>query len=81
MELTTADRGTYLKVDERITTDFYVDDIRLSDEFVIVPGLSEDAIIGAITMQKWRIKLDFEYDKVVIDPRIAEKMFKSLRRA
>ena len=49
-----------------------MDDVLLSDEFLIVPGLSEDAIIGAATMQKRRIKLDFELDKAVVDPKVAK---------
>ena len=56
----------------RVSLDFYMDDVLLSDEFLIVPGLSEDAIIGAATMQKWRIKLDFEHDKAVVDPKVAK---------
>ena len=50
---------------------FYIDDILLSDEFLVVPGLSEEAIIGAATLQKWRIKLDFEHDTVHVDPKVA----------
>ena len=36
---------------------------------MVVPGLSEEAIIGATTMQKWRIKLDFEHDEIITDAR------------
>ena len=54
------------------TLDFYIDDILLSDEFLVVPDLSEEAIIGAATMQKWRIKLDFEYDNVHVDPKVGK---------
>jgi predicted aspartyl protease len=75
----TADSNSYLTIAEKIIPEFYIDDIRLSDEFMVVPGLSEDAIIGAATMQKWRIKLDFEHDKVIIDPRVAEIMLKQFR--
>ncbi|MBK7807123.1 MAG: hypothetical protein IPJ51_12580 [Saprospiraceae bacterium] len=52
--------------------DFYMDDILLSDEFLVIPGLSEEVIIGAATMQKWRIKLDFEHDKAIVDPKVAK---------
>ncbi len=38
----------------------------------MVPGLSEEVIIGAATMQKWRLKLDFENDRVIVDPRVAK---------
>lgn len=46
------------------------DETLLSDEFLVVPNLSEEAIIGAATLQKWKIKLDFEHDQVIVDPRV-----------
>lgn len=52
--------------------DLYLNGFRLTDEFMIVPGLSEEAIIGATTLQKWKIKLDFEHDEVIVDPRVAK---------
>jgi Retroviral aspartyl protease len=76
MEVATAAVGHYLKIEERITVDFYIDDIRLSDEFYVIPGLSEDAILGVNTFQKWRIKLDFELDTVIVDPKVAKAMLK-----
>lgn len=79
MEVATASEGTYLKVSERITPDFYINDIRMSDEFMVVPNLSEEAIIGAATLQKWRIKLDFEHDTVIIDPKVAKAILKDLK--
>jgi hypothetical protein len=78
LEVATASAGNYLKIEERIITDFYIDDIRLSDEFMVIPGLSEDAIIGAATLQKWRIKLDFEHDTVIVDPKVAKAILKSM---
>jgi predicted aspartyl protease len=70
--LATASEGHYIEINERVTLDFYINDILLSDEFLVVPGLSEEAIIGAATLQKWRIKLDFEHDKVEVDPKVAK---------
>ncbi len=29
-------------------------------------------MIGALTMQKWKMKLDFENDRVEVDPRMAK---------
>ena len=78
LEVATASVGNYLKIEERIITDFYIDDIRLSDEFMVIPGLSEDAIIGAATLQKWRIKLDFEHNAVIVDPKVAKAILKSM---
>ena len=50
----------------------------VSDEFLVVPGLSEEVIIGAATMQKWRIKLNFEYDTAEVDPKVAKLILKNL---
>ncbi|MEP6512344.1 MAG: hypothetical protein ABJA79_00650 [Parafilimonas sp.] len=55
-----------------VRLDFFIHDILLSDEFLVVPGLSEEAIIGSATLQKWRIKLDLEHDTVIVDPRVAK---------
>lgn len=52
--------------------DFYLNGFCLTDEFMIAPGLSEEAIIGATTLQKWKIKLDSEYDEVIVDSRVAK---------
>jgi predicted aspartyl protease len=79
MEVATASEGHYVKISEALRADFYYDDIRLSDEFMVVPGLSEEAIIGVNTLQKWRIKLDFENDSVVIDPKVAKLILKELK--
>lgn len=79
MEVATASEGHFVKISEALRADFYFDDIRLSDEFMVVPGLSEEAIIGVNTLQKWRIKLDFENDTVVIDPKVAKLILKQLK--
>jgi hypothetical protein len=70
--IATASDHHFILVTQRIVLDFYIDDILLSDEFLLVPGLSEEAVIGAATMQKWRIKLDFEHDTVHVDPKVAK---------
>jgi hypothetical protein len=51
----------------------------LSDEFMVVKNLSEDAIIGVTTLQKWRIKLDFDTDSVEVDPKVAKAILKDLK--
>lgn len=76
----TASEGNYIEVKEVCRLEFYIDDVRLTDEFYIVPGLSEEAIIGATTMQKWRIKLDFEEDKPIVDPKVAKLILINLIR-
>lgn len=70
--ISTAAEGHYIEIKERVILDFYIHDILLSDEFLLVPGLSEEAIIGAATLQKWRIKLDFEHYTVIVDPKVAK---------
>ena len=76
LEIATAAIGHYLKITHVVRLDFYYQDIRLSDEFMVIPGLSEDVIIGVNTLQKWRIKLDFEHDTVIIDPKVAKAILK-----
>lgn len=79
MEIATASSAHFVIIEEAMRADFYHEDIRLSDEFMVVPGLSEEAIIGVNTLQKWRIKLDFEHDKVIINPKVAEYILKDLK--
>ncbi len=76
LEVATAAKGTYLRIEHAIRLDFYYNDIRLSDEFMVIPGLSEEVILGVNTFQKWRIKLDFEHDTVIIDPKVAKAILK-----
>lgn len=71
-KLATASEGHFIEIKEAVRLDFYIDDVLLSDEFLVVPNLSEEAIIGAATLQKWRIKLNFEDDKVEVDPKVAK---------
>lgn len=71
-KIATAAEGHFIEITQVIRLDFYIHDILLSDEFLLVPGLSEEAIIGAATLQKWRIKLDFEHDTVIVDPKVAK---------
>lgn len=68
--IATASEGHFSEINLVMRLDFYINDVLLSDEFLVVPGLSEEAIIGAATMQKWRIKLDFEHDTVHVDPKV-----------
>ena len=71
-KITTASESHFIEITHVIRLDFYIHDILLSDEFLLVPGLREEAIIGAATLQKWRIKLDFEHDTVIVDPKVAK---------
>lgn len=68
-QVNTLSKGRFIQIEDSVRLDFYLNDLRLTDEFMVVPGLAEEAIIGATTMQKWRIKLDFEHDEIITDPR------------
>jgi len=72
MDFATARNGDVLRATERISLDFYLEGYRFSDEFMLIPDLSEGVIIGAKTLQAWRMKLDFENDAVIIDPRVTK---------
>ncbi len=72
MEFSTAEKGGRLISTHRVVLNFYIDGLRFSDEFMVIPDLSEPVIIGAATLQKWRMKLYFEHDEVVIDPRVTQ---------
>jgi len=76
MHIQTASGGHEIRVEHTVRLEFYLNDTLLSDELIVIPGLSEEAIIGAATMQKWRIKLDFEHDTVWVDPKVAVAILK-----
>ncbi|MDZ4070177.1 MAG: hypothetical protein U1C70_00005 [Sediminibacterium sp.] len=68
--ITTASEGHRIEVTYVARLEFYINEVMVSDEFLVVPGLTEEAVIGAVTMQKWRMKLDFDHDTVYVDPKV-----------
>ena len=80
IEFETAKEGENVETKEHMSLIFYLNGYRFSDEFMVLPELShslqgmerqrrsERLIIGAKTMQAWRLKLDFEHEDVIIDP-------------
>ena len=86
MSFGTAKDGEQPVATERVSVNFYIGGYRFSDEFMLIPDLSERVIIGAKTLQAWRMKLDFpqrgspkesfgpseEHDEVIIDPRVTK---------
>ena len=72
MQFGTAKNGEKVTAKTAVRLNFYLNGYRFSDEFMIIPNLSEPVIIGAKTLQAWRLKLDFENDKVIIDPRVTK---------
>lgn len=79
LSLETAETRRVMEVREAVRLDFHLDGYRFSDEFMIVPDLSDQLIIGATTMQKWRFKLDFEREEVIIDPRVTRLRLLGMR--
>lgn len=75
LEFETAKRGEGIEAKEVMRLDFYLNGYRFSDEFFVLPDLSEKLVIGTTTMQKWRFKLDFENEEVIIDPRVTRLRF------
>ncbi|MEW6481745.1 MAG: retropepsin-like aspartic protease [bacterium] len=45
---------------------------KIFDHVVIVPQLAEEMIIGAKTLQFYKIKLDFEHDDIIVDKKALE---------
>jgi hypothetical protein len=72
MEFETAESGYTLRADYAVRVDFYFPDTprRFTDELVVIDGLSEELVIGAATMQKWKISLDFDAEEVVYDKKM-----------
>jgi len=71
-EFLTLEKGRKIKVESHIPLIFYLNGYRFSDEFLVIENLSERVIIGAKTLQAWRLKLDFENDDIIIDPRVTK---------
>jgi len=72
MDFGTAEQGRKLAATQRVVLNFHLNGYRFSDEFMLIPNLSEPVIIGAKTLQAWRMKLNFETDEVIIDPRVTK---------
>jgi predicted aspartyl protease len=60
-----------LRVSETAVLYVYIDGVRISDNFIVSPRLADPVIVGANTLQKWRVKLDMENERVIIDKRMA----------
>ena len=72
MEFGTAEKERRVTAKERVSLNFHLNGYRFSDEFMLIPNLSEPVLIGAATLQKWRLKLNFETDEVIIDPKVTK---------
>jgi len=74
MKFTTAKKDKKIKVKLRIAIDFYLNNARFSDEFLVSNEIKEEAIIGAKTMQSWRFKLDFKKEKISFDHEVTKRV-------
>jgi len=63
-----------LRVRETAVLYVYIDGVRISDNFIVAPRLSDSVIIGANTLQKWRVKLDLENEEIIINKRTARML-------
>jgi hypothetical protein len=63
-------------VEQVVLLDFYLNGLRFSDEFLVTPKASGEATIGALTMRKWKIKVDMGKDEIVTDPRSARRILR-----
>lgn len=72
VEFETAKPDEKVESKEVVQLFFWIDGYRFSDEFFVVDRLTEKVIIGAKTLQAWRLKLDFENDEIIIDPRVTK---------
>jgi len=72
LRLSTAKKKQFLKVKGQVILAFWINGYRFTDEFLVIENLSDKLIIGANTLQKWRMKLDFEKEDVIIDPRVTK---------
>jgi len=68
----TAESGRKVTAKEKVSLDFALNSYTFSDECMVIPELSDPVIIGAATLQKWKMKLDVENDEVIIDPRVTK---------
>ena len=75
----TAEQGRELVVTDSLHLDFRFKGLDLFDDFFVIPGLTEQVIVGAKTLQAWRMKLDFDQDDVIVDPRVARLRLVGLR--
>lgn len=68
VEIKLVSKNHYFKIYHTVQLDFYLNGLLHSDEFMVIPSLSEEIIIGAKTLQKWKVKLDFKNNLVITDP-------------
>jgi len=66
------ENNSKMEATHRTALEIIINGLTISDEIVVAEKLAEDFIIGASTMQKWRMKLDLDRKEVIIDPKVTE---------
>ncbi|MEW6481746.1 MAG: hypothetical protein AB1397_01900 [bacterium] len=61
-----------LEVDKIAFLDILLPEGKIFDHFAIAPSLQEEIIIGARTMQIYRIKLNLEQEDIIVDKKALE---------
>jgi len=62
-------KGTLLVEGSTGIMDVEVKGYNLFWHFLVIPDLSEEPIIGADFLQRWKITLDPESERIIIDPK------------
>jgi hypothetical protein len=67
-----ADQNHLIEICGVVSLSFELNNVMMRDEFYVVKSLSEKVLIGAATLQKYKIKLDFEHDQVIVNPQVGK---------
>ncbi|MFQ5770975.1 MAG: retropepsin-like aspartic protease [bacterium] len=62
-------------IQESIMVHLTINDVTVFQQIFVANELSEELIIGADTMQHWKIRLDPENEDVIIDKKVTELKF------
>jgi hypothetical protein len=68
-----------ITINNCINVNLTVNEITVFQQILVADELSEELIIGADTMQRWKIRLDPEKEDVIIDKKALELKLVSLK--
>lgn len=61
-----------LETNQLVALDITINGCDIFEKVLVVENLAKDLIIGAETMQYWKMKLDLEKEAVIIDPKATD---------
>ncbi|MFQ5825090.1 MAG: retropepsin-like aspartic protease [bacterium] len=61
-----------ITIQNGIMVNLTINDITIFQQILVADELSEELIIGADTMQRWKIRLDPEHEDVIIDRKVLD---------